>query len=335
MSRHRDTHKHLPPRVYWKNGAYRYQVPALHKPRLDCKSWITLGKTESELWKSYAALMQRLESGTGMILLFERYQRDVIPTKAPRTQRDNLAELKKLQAVFGHMEPGAITQAMAYQYMDIRGKQSPTQANHEMSLLRHIFTMAARWGVVPANPLQGMRKIHIPVRDRVPSPAEAAAVQRHADPYTRLWIEFKWQTGLRLADMLKLKLADMSNEGIRIQANKNAKMGLIEWTPELRATVEKIKALNKVQGMTLFCDQRGRALKGRTMQERFKKATTAALAAGDLLEPFTENDIRSAFATASEEQGHDASNQLLHRSATAKRHYVHRKVTRVVPIKPV
>lgn len=32
--------------------------------------------------------------------IFDRYARDIIPKKAPRTQKDNAAELRQLRAVF-------------------------------------------------------------------------------------------------------------------------------------------------------------------------------------------------------------------------------------------
>lgn len=326
--------KHLPRRVYFKDGRYRYKVEDHNRERLG-KSWITLGKTEAEMWKSYSELMTKLEQGAGMAVLFDRYQNEVIPTKKPRTQKDNLAELKKIRPVFEHMEPQAVTMAHAYQYLDIRGKQSKTQANHEMALLRHIFTMAVRWGALQHNPLFGLRKHVVAVRDRVPEAWEAIAVKKHCSTLLKLWIDFKWQTGLRQGDMISLKVSDITKEGIKVKAGKNARRGLIHITPELQATIDQILGLNKVQGMTLFCNARGKPLTSRVIQQQFRKAVLKAIECGDLQEAFTENDIRSSFATLSEEQGHDASDQLLHRSGSAKNHYVHKKTTPVKPLKPL
>lgn len=334
MTRPRTINTGLPPRVYLKNGAYRYQVPAHLKQRL-VKSWILLGKTTAEMWIAYSKLQADLNNDGGMALLFERYTREVIPNKAPRTQLDNKREMKNLMAVFGKMEPELLTQAMAYEYLDIRGKTSRTQANHEMALLRHVMTYAVRWGKLRSNPLQGMHKLPVAVRDRTPTTDEFRAVRSHADAMTVLWMDLKWQTGLRQGDMLTIKLADMKPEGIKVKPNKNAKNGLIMWTDDLRATVDGILALNKVQGMTLFCDARGKPFKQHTIQNRFRKAVMAAMAAGDLQESFSENDLRSSFATESEALGLDATNQLLHKSGNAKKHYVHRKTTEVTPMKRV
>ena len=59
----------------------------------------------------------------------QRYEREVMPTKAPRTQRDNLIELDKLRAVFGRMLIDAIKPHHARGYLDARGadRQNPRQ----------------------------------------------------------------------------------------------------------------------------------------------------------------------------------------------------------------
>lgn len=321
----------LPNRVYWKNGAYRYMVPPALKPRLG-KSWLTLGKTKAEMWQAHAKLQAELNRDSGMLELFERYEREVMPKKAPRTQIDNAREMKNLKAVFGEMEPEQLTQALAYQYLDIRGETSRTQANHEIALLRHVMSYAVRWGKLQNNPLLGMKKLTVDIRTRTPSIDELRAVRRHADELTALWIDFKYQTGLRQGDMLSLRLVDLTDDGIKVTANKNNKAGLIVWTPDLRRTVTEIRRLNKVQGQTLFCNSRGRPLNKGTIQHKFRRAVLAAIEAGELEQSFAENDIRSAFATASEESGINATDQLLHKSATAKKHYVHRQVTRVTPL---
>lgn len=332
MARKRTKNIGLPPRVYWKNGAYRYSVPAHQKVRLK-KSWIQLGKTMQEMWQAHAKLQTELNNDSGMMLLFERYEKEVIPKKATRTQSDNAREIKNLKAVFGKMEPEQLTQAVAYQYLDIRGESSRTQANHEIALLRHIMSFAVRWGKLHINPLLGMQKLHVPIRTRTPTETEVMAVRAHADALTALWIDFKWQTGLRQGDMLALPLKDLKQDGIHVTANKNQKNGRIDWTDDLRATTDAITSLNKIQGMTLFCNRRGRPLSQGTLQHKFRRAVVAAIQAGDLQEPFTENDIRSSFATESEEQGINATDQLLHKSSTAKKHYVHRQTTAVKALK--
>ena len=67
--------------------------------------------------------------------LFDRYERDVIPGKKPRTQKDNLAELKQLRKAFDDAPMELITPQILAQYRDRRtGK---VRANREIALLSH------------------------------------------------------------------------------------------------------------------------------------------------------------------------------------------------------
>jgi len=77
-------------------------------------------------------LSNRLMAG-----LFDRYQREIIPSKAPRTQKDNLKELANLRKAFADAPIEAITPQVIAQYRDAR--TAKTRGNREIALLSHIF----------------------------------------------------------------------------------------------------------------------------------------------------------------------------------------------------
>lgn len=88
----------------------------------------------------------------------QRYEREVMPTKAARTQRDNLKELDNLRAVFGQMLIDAIKPYHVRGYLDERGQAAKARANREKALLSHLFNKAREWGYTDAtNPCQGVR----------------------------------------------------------------------------------------------------------------------------------------------------------------------------------
>lgn len=72
--------------------------------------------------------------------LFDRYEREVVPTKAPRTQSDNQAELRQLRKAFDSAPITAITPQVVAQYRDAR--TAKTRGNREIALLSHVFTLA-------------------------------------------------------------------------------------------------------------------------------------------------------------------------------------------------
>lgn len=329
MGRSRKSGFHLPRYVYWRKNQFAYKAKDEFEYERLGRRWTPLGKTERELWENYANLMKRLGETSGMETLFTRYEREVIPTKGERTQEDNKKQLPRLKAVFGKMEPFQMTRSIGVQYLEKRSVQAKTQAKQEFALLRHILTKAVDWGMIQVNPLLGTqvnRILKIKVRDRVPELWELLAVKKHGDPLIKLWIDFKYQTGLNQKDILEFPLPDFKADQIPVARSKTNQRGYLELTEDLEATCRGLIALNKVQGPTLICNTRGKPMTGHAIWQRWRKAVLAAIEAGDLKESFTENDIRSAFATDSEElYGLDATAQLLHGSQSAKKHYVHKR----------
>src|SRR6185312_6856349 len=131
MGKNRKTNKHLPPRVYIKNGAY-YYVDRKNK-------WDFLARTFTEAMAVWAKTFGEAKKITTMADLIE-----VAPLKSETTFRNNVSQTKPLRLVFGDMEPSAITPVHIYAYMDKRAQVAKVAGNREKSLLSHIFTMAIR-----------------------------------------------------------------------------------------------------------------------------------------------------------------------------------------------
>lgn len=95
MGRTRKSRKDLPQRVYFNHGSYYF---------IDRQGrWHNLGRAYHQAMVSYAEINTRPGPITTLGQVMDRYQREVIPTKAARTQKDNLKQLQPLRAVFGHM----------------------------------------------------------------------------------------------------------------------------------------------------------------------------------------------------------------------------------------
>jgi hypothetical protein len=90
----------------------------------------------------------------------ERYTRDVIPTKAPRTQKDNLKELAKLYEFFDSppFPLEEIDPVNIRQYLDWRGQTAKVRANREKALFSHIWNYARDKGLTSEeNPCKGIK----------------------------------------------------------------------------------------------------------------------------------------------------------------------------------
>ena len=92
---------------------------------------IPLGADLNEAKRKWAELECReAPPETGLMrFIFDRYARDIIPTKAPKTQKDNAGCLAMLRKVFDTAPIDAITPQFVAQYRDKRGAAAP-DANH-------------------------------------------------------------------------------------------------------------------------------------------------------------------------------------------------------------
>lgn len=324
----------MPSYVYWKNGAWRLMAPPHLRMYLpEQKTWYRLGTTKPEAMNRYAELMGNLQTEAGMTKLFNRYEAEVIPHKAPRTQKDNLKELKKLRPVFGKMHPTQVTTQHCQQYLDHRGKQSRTQANHEIALLSHIFRKAMQWGVVTQNPVKGVEKHKIRARDRYVEDWELDEFLSVATPFIKAYVEFKLITGLRQGDILNLPLNALRENGIPVKTSKTGKRGIIPWVPELTQAVKDLKACNKKQGLMLVCNRSGRPLKDSAFHNRWGECMRKALKETRLQERFTEHDLRAKHATELDEAGGNATDNLLHDDTRTTKTYLRsRKATTITPL---
>ncbi|NDD14541.1 MAG: integrase, partial [Betaproteobacteria bacterium] len=129
---------------------------------------IPLGNDLNKAKRKWAELECReAPPETGLMSpIFSRYEREVIPKKAPKTQLGNLSELAMLRKVFDAAPIDAITPQHVAQYRDKRGAAAPVRANRELALLSHVFNLAREWGyTAKENPCRGVRKNRETPRD--------------------------------------------------------------------------------------------------------------------------------------------------------------------------
>lgn len=258
-----------------------------------------------------------------------RYERQVIPGKAARTQRDNLIELDNLRAVFGEVLIEAIKPHHVRAYLDKRGEKAKARANREKALLSHIFNKAREWGYTDApNPCQGVKGFTEAGRDRYVTDAEFAAVYEKADQTLRDAMDIALLTGQRPADVLKIKRADLRDGALFVAQNKTGAKQAIAIEGELATAIERIAARKRERlSDFLIQDDNGRPLSMLAMRGRFDKARRAAGVS------FQFRDIRAKTASDAGDLAH--SQQLLgHKNREMTEHYVRQRTgIRVKPLR--
>jgi len=266
--------------------------------------------------------------------LFDRYLRDVVPTKAPTTQQINRDQIVRLRTVFGHMVPKDVTAPHVCAYRDKRGAATPTSANRELEVLSHTFSHAVEWGIISTNPCREVRKLRLPRRNRYVQDWEYQAVHGIASPKMKVAMDLALLTGLRRGDLLGLTRDDLTDNGILVRPSKtehsSGKTLLIEWSDELKDIVAKAKRLSPRFRRHLIATRRGTPYDPRSFTKILGRLIKQALEKTELTEPFRFNDLRAK--SASDDTLEAASERLGHTSTRTTQDFYRRKPVRVKPL---
>ncbi|KRV64194.1 tyrosine-type recombinase/integrase [Pseudomonas citronellolis] len=243
--------------------------------------------------------------------IFDRYVRDVLPSKAPRTQSDNLKELKQLRMVFDEAPIDAITPAMIARYRDAR--KAKVRANREIATLSHVFNMAREWGLTAnQNPCKGVRKNKETPRDYYASDIIWDAVYRKAVPELKDAMDLAYLTGQRPADVLSMRKSDIDGDYLLVKQAKTAHKVRILLRVDgvetsLGRLLKQIAARNEqFSSPYLIISARGKRVGASMLRDRWEAAREAAqqaaIEAGDpefgtIVRNFQFKDIRPKAAT--------------------------------------
>jgi integrase len=206
--------------------------------------------------------------------VLDRYAIEVVPTKAVATRAGDNASLASLRKVFGEMRLVDVEPQDIYKYADTRldrsGKKSLSTARHNVGVFKHVFTKAVEWGLIPRHPFKGEVRLkgakprtrYIEDWEVVEALALAPMRKSGSMRMIQAYIRIKLLIGLRRGDLLRLRMSDVTDAGIKVTPRKTASSTGItrtfEWTPELRAAVEMAKEARPLHiARWLFCTKTG------------------------------------------------------------------------------
>lgn len=305
---------------------------------------IPLGKDYALAVKKWAELTVSKSPRNAEITfryIAERYMREVIPSKAIATQKDNLRELAQLYKFFD--DPPApldeIEPINVRQYLDWR-KAAKVRANREKALFSHIWNFAREVGLTnKPNPCAGVKGYKETGRNTYIDDSIYKMVWDAAESPLRDALDLAYLTGQRPADVLKLSRADIQDGALVIVQNKTGKRLRIAIEGELAAIIERIKD-RKVMGLKLINTRQGYPMSAVTLRGAFDRARDAAVKAHPEMEveirAFQFRDLRAKAGTDKEESSGMAAaqDQLGHSTPMMTAHYVrHRRGKLVKPTK--
>lgn len=170
---------------------------------------------------------------------------------AASTIRGNRPEADNLVAAWGHFEPREITRTMGYEYLEACMESRPEKGNKEVALARKILEFGISRGLLQDNPLNDLEKnkVNKEKARRVTAKELALAVEIGRDmggPYHIVAMALKtaWLCVRRSVEVRAITQEAITDEGMlwRDGKNKNEPAALIEWTDELRETINEAAA---------------------------------------------------------------------------------------------
>lgn len=263
----------LPPRVYERSGSF-YHVRADGSKRI----WTKLCRVRDGLPAMYRALAD-LEAIKGlddaMPKLIADWLKDVSSQRSAKTQANDDYMARTLAESFksfraGEVQPPDVSEFLRY-YRD-----RPRTHNAYRSVLREIMRFAEEKGFRPSgtNPVTAIKTMSIPARSRYITdselrrikvaamyggPGERKRTKNRSGPMICALIDMAYLTGQRIGDLLELEWSAVGKDGIHFRPAKvkgsTGAAVLIEWTPRLRAVIERVKKIGRRHLRVVFTTQ--------------------------------------------------------------------------------
>lgn len=226
----------LPPRVYKNKYSY------IWKPNGN-ETCITLapilGTSMSTLWAKYEAIKAKQHDQMTVAKLWNLFLESPVFTElAPRTQKDYRQHQRALLSVFGKVRADNVKVEQVRIFMDKRGLESKTQANHELASLSRVYGWGFERGYVKGNPCKGVRKFTAKARTVYITDEQYSAIYQEASPALRVAMEISYLCAARLGDVLDLRWNEVMDTGLYIEQNKTGAKQIKEWTPRLRSAIQ-------------------------------------------------------------------------------------------------
>ena len=292
MGRQKTRDRHLPPRMVFRHGSF------YHTPRIGGRQqMVRLSADFAEAIKLYYQREGRTLAGSTVHDALSRYDHEVLPGKAPKTQKDYRRYIGRLREVFGDCQLRSVRRSEVAQYLD--RSSAKVEANRQIACLSSVFQSAIRWGWCEENPCRGAPRNPERRRVRLPSDAELAAIRVAAGEQLRCMVDLVLVIGLRKGDMLKIRLPDLTPQGLRVQVSKTGAVAVFEWSEGLREVIDRARGLRRrVGSLYLFATRHGQCYSTRGFDSIWQRTLERAAVEG-----LTFHDLRRWAINQARRQG--------------------------------
>ena len=316
--RPRKTQRNLPPCVYQKHGAYWYVKDG---------KWTRLAPDLPSALLRYAALAAPKDSG--MVSLIETAHAEIVRNVKPNTASQYDQCRRVLKDILVDFAPAQVRGADVAQIKAAYADR-PNMGNRILSYLRLVFSYAVERGIVESNPCIGIKRHAEAKRRRYLADAEFQAIYRAASESLQPIMMVAYLTGQRIGDILKIRLADVSVDGIYFEQEKTGSRVLIAMSPDLDRAIKAARTLPRaVRTLYLFSVKRG----GRPYNYHTVKDMWDAAVEKSGVQDAHLHDLRAKSLTDAKKQGLDPVALAGHSDARMTARYIRQHDT-VIAVPP-
>jgi integrase len=315
----------LPPRVFPK-GRWYYLVRAEGAKRVWCK--LTLVRDGiPPLYRKLADLAAKEIAPDRIPALIVDWTDEVSKARGTKSQANDRWVMSRIGEAFAEFNAKDVTPPVCNEFLK-SFRPKPRTHNEMRAGLRELMRFAEEKGfrATGSNPVDSIRTLKTPARDRYPTDSEVRRIKVAAmygkdgkrtrqGPTIAALIDIAYLTGQRVGDILDLrwnKQAAINKcgvveapyidaDGIYFKPSKTAtKTGakvLIQWTPRLQATIDRIEKLAKRNLRWVVTSQEAQ----RYDYEAFKSAWARAVKRSGIID-LHFNDLRAKALTDKEER---------------------------------
>jgi len=187
---------------------------------------------------------------------FEKFREQYLEysrsNKMPSSAQRDENSLKHLQRVFDGKRLSDISPFLIEKYKTMRKGEGakPATINHELACLRHLFTMAVKWGKASANPGREVKLLKEPAgKDRILTYEEEKRLLDYVgsgpkSKHLEASIITALNTGMRKGEILSLKWenVDFKTGYIIVERTKNGEIRKIPMNAPLTTALKNVKS---------------------------------------------------------------------------------------------
>ena len=310
--------------MHLRSGTYYHVTSTTEK-----RDWTNLGKDKAAALRQWADIEASGDGQDSLAMLLDDWVKtEAYTTLSANTQKAYRSVIKQLKEAFADFASVAdIKPQHIAAYQDAH--HSKVMANTGKSVLTTVLNIAVRRGLIERNPAKEIENMTVKRRKRYITDDEYLAIRAKASPVLAAAMDLSYVTGARIGDILAIRLAHLTDEGLTIRQEKTEKLQLFRWNPALTKAIEQAKAIKRpVRGLYLLCTMRGQPYQYQQINLWWIKARTEAG-----IDDVHFHDIRGKAATDAKRAGIDYQALLGHSTKAMSDSYI--KLEDAQPVEPL